>query len=567
VAGLAAVALLAGTAFTTSDVPPPRALDQLTAGGAPPAAPPPVPLRVLVVGDQLAASTQGTLVVADADGDDERRDGEGEAARPLEVTTAATADCGLALGGHVRLADGSVERDTARCGPARDSWVAAANEQRPDVVAVWAGLRDVADRRFEPDEPWRNPSDPALVDFLRGQVADLLDQLSASGAPVAVLTVPYVANAATPAPLPSPPVFPDSYRQALVELREARIRTDIPPPGFAENDPARIDQWNALLREVAASRGIPVVDVAAQLQGWPEGPADPERRAGGVGLTAIGGAELAPWLSAQLSGVGPVVPAAPTSPSLDPAAPLPEPPPVTPRRRVPAGRPVSAVVVGDSVGFNFGTGLDTWARRTAGLRPVNAGKLGCSVARGGTYRFLRELQTFPENCDWSVTFPRILDEQRPDVAVLVSGVWEVVDRRLPGEDRFRHIGDPGVDRYLLREWLSAVDVLGAGGATVVLVTYPHFEAGRDVGFSGLPESDPARVDRLNELIREVAALRPGVAQVLDFQAWLASQPGGELDPAKRDDGLHFRDSFLPTIGAWLGPQLISLGRTGSPTPG
>ena len=62
-------------------------------------------------------------------------------------------------------------------------------------------------------------------------------------------------------------------------------------------------------------------------------------------------------------------------------------------------------------------------------------------------------------------------------------------------------------------------------------------------------------------------MRPGVATLVDFQDWLAAQPGGELDPLKREDGLHFRDEYAPTIGAWLGPQLVDLARTGVPAPG
>ena len=97
----------------------------------------------------------------------------------------------------------------------------------------------------------------------------------------------------------------------------------------------------------------------------------------------------------------------------------------------------------------------------------------------------------------------------------------------------------------------------------MLLTYPHFEAGRDQGYADLPESDPARVDRLNEIMAEAVALRPGVATLVDFQAWLAAQPGGELDPAKREDGLHFYDEYSPAIGEWLGPQLLELARNGT----
>ncbi len=57
-----------------------------------------------------------------------------------------------------------------------------------------------------------------------------------------------------------------------------------------------------------------------------------------------------------------------------------------------------------------------------------------------------------------------------------------------------------------------------------------------------------------------------MATLIDFQGWLAAQPGGELDPAKREDGLHFYDEFAPTIGAWLGPQVLDLARNGLPAP-
>ena len=220
------------------------------------------------------------------------------------------------------------------------------------------------------------------------------------------------------------------------------------------------------------------------------------------------------------------------------------------------------LVVGDSVAFNIGYGLSEWADGNPEIRVQSAGQLGCPVARGGQYRFLRDLESFGPDCDWAQLFPDWVASTDPEVAVLTSGIWEVVDRRLPGDDRFRNIGDAVVDRYLLAEMLSAIDTLAARGATVVLLTYPHFEAGRDQGYSDLPESDPARVDRLNEIMAEAVSLRPGVAVLVDFQAWLAAQPGGELDPAKRTDGLHFEDAFSVQIGQWLGPQLLELARSG-----
>ena len=97
---------------------------------------------------------------------------------------------------------------------------------------------------------------------------------------------------------------------------------------------------------------------------------------------------------------------------------------------------------------------------------------------------------------------------------------------------------------------------------MVLVTQPHIQPGLEQGFQGLPESDPARIDRLNELLRQAASLRPGVVQIVDLQGWLQQQPGGENDAGMRPDGIHFTDEFAPTVGQWLGPEIRRIAEGG-----
>jgi peptidoglycan/LPS O-acetylase OafA/YrhL/lysophospholipase L1-like esterase len=544
----AAAVLLVSTFTLTSDLPGPSNLEVAAATTV---SVPPSPVRVLVIGDESAASWQS---------------GVGTEEIPLEVSVAPAPNCGVALGGWVRMSDGLVERDTDRCGSVEATWTAAVTQQRPDVVIVSSSIRDVADRRIERDTPWEAPGSAGLDDFLGTEVRELLDRLSDSGAAVLVATSAHL-NSTLPAPAPPASVLPpDQTRSSLMAAQEAEVREGVPAAGHAENDPARIDRWNQILRDAAAARGVDLLDVAALAAAWPAGEFDPERRAAdGVGFTEIGMAEISAALAPQLDA------ARPTTPSADPAAeiaanaPLPEPPPAAPRRTVAAGQVADVLVVGDSVAFNIGNGLVERARSDASMRVQSAGQLGCPIARGGQYRFLLDIDTFADRCDWAGMFPRFLDERDPEVVVLTSGIWEVVDRRLPGDDRFRSIGQPEIDRYLLREMLAAIDLLGSKGATVVLLTYPHFQAGRDQGYVDLPESDPARVDRLNAIMAEAAGLRPGVVSVVDFQGWLAARPGGEHDPAIREDGLHFYDSFGPVIAEWLAPQILELARTG-PAP-
>jgi hypothetical protein len=66
--------------------------------------------------------------------------------------------------------------------------------------------------------------------------------------------------------------------------------------------------------------------------------------------------------------------------------------------------------------------------------------------------------------------------------------------------------------------------------------------------------------RLNELVREAAALRPGVATVVDFGGWMSTQAGGGLDPSIRSDGVHLTEEFIGVTGDWLAPQVDALAR-------
>jgi hypothetical protein len=231
---------------------------------------------------------------------------------------------------------------------------------------------------------------------------------------------------------------------------------------------------------------------------------------------------------------------------------------VVPRAPVGSGQQADVLVVGDSVGLNLAFGLARTKVSGSPLNTSSGARLGCPVARGGTFRFLRDIESFPDGCDWAATYPQMVDKFDPDVVLLVTGIWEVVDRRLPGDDRYRHLGNPVSDRYLLSELLSAVDVLAARGATVVLPTYPHVAAGQGQGFVDQPESEPARVDRLNQIFGEVAAARPGAVRLLELQSWLSSLPGGELDPTRRTDGVHFTDEASKDVARWLSPQLYTI---------
>jgi hypothetical protein len=141
----------------------------------------------------------------------------------------------------------------------------------------------------------------------------------------------------------------------------------------------------------------------------------------------------------------------------------------------------------------------------------------------------------------------------------------VCDRQLPGDATWRHLGDPVLDDSYRRELRAAVDRLSADGTLVVWLTHPTIEV-RDPK-TGLappkpyPESDPARMARLNELIRELETARPGKVRVLDFAAYLRTLPAGEMDARYRPDGTHLSgEGSLRLAHDWLESEVLRLYR-------
>ncbi len=242
-------------------------------------------------------------------------------------------------------------------------------------------------------------------------------------------------------------------------------------------------------------------------------------------------------------------------------APMDHPPTGDPAGDLPAPPPPRIAMFGDSTALMTAVGLTSWMEKTGAA--VNAGGnswLGCGVGRGGERRaFPGDDSSAPDGCDdWETTWAAAIDEGSPDLAVVQVGPWEVADRRLPGDDEWRAPGDPTYDRYLLEEMVTATDVLSAGGAEVVWLTSPPVgpgTSGNEIERRG-DAADPARMQRVNELMTEAAERRPGTAHVLDLAGYVAST--GE-DVRLRPDGVHFGpETAEEVVRDWLGASLVEI---------
>jgi peptidoglycan/LPS O-acetylase OafA/YrhL len=227
----------------------------------------------------------------------------------------------------------------------------------------------------------------------------------------------------------------------------------------------------------------------------------------------------------------------------------------------PAGLPRLAVF-GDSTALRTAFGLPLWGIRTRRLSLVgDETVIGCGLAVDGTLDATGTPRPVLDECrDWPQRWRRQVADLDLDAAVIQIGPWDTADRRLPGERTWRHLGQPDYDAIVKDQIRTAVDVLSSSGAKVLWLTSPHVEMERAVvprPTRPAPSSDPARMDRLNALVREVAAERPDTVRVIDVAAHLRAGPGGEMDPAIRPDGVHVSEAAAVDLADWLAPELLA----------
>jgi hypothetical protein len=226
----------------------------------------------------------------------------------------------------------------------------------------------------------------------------------------------------------------------------------------------------------------------------------------------------------------------------------------TPPQLRPDGPVGRVLVVGDSVAFLTAQGL---ARIQVGhnLRVSNGGTPGCGVIRGG--ETLRDGEWMPESqfCQgWPSRWRSIVGARDPEVVVLLSGFWDVFDRRL-ADGTILEFGSDEADADIKQDLSEAMNILTAEGAHVIILTTPYFAPGEE---SQSPSArDESRVDHLNDILWDMEDEREGVS-VVDLNKLLT--PGGyrsEIDGVDvRGDGVHLTPAGQRYVAEWLAPYLV-----------
>lgn len=228
------------------------------------------------------------------------------------------------------------------------------------------------------------------------------------------------------------------------------------------------------------------------------------------------------------------------------------PSPPGPSRPRDANRPFTVSVFGDSIGW-------TWMHYlppTPGFAFLDHTVIGCSLVRGTPYRYIGQTLEQRSECDgWPIRWSRQVSQDQPDVALLVIGRWETVDR--VNEGQWTHIGDPTFDAYLNGELERALTIVGGTGVHVVVATVPYSRGGEKPDGRLYPEDQPDRVNLWNAMLRKTVSHHPNVA-ILDLNKKLC--PDGvytaKVDGIKvRSDGVHLTPEGVKWLTPWLEESL------------
>jgi peptidoglycan/LPS O-acetylase OafA/YrhL len=190
----------------------------------------------------------------------------------LSFTNYTTIGCGVARGGPYRYF-GDTLNQKPECDAWPSRWAQRINHDRPDVVLLIIGRWEIVDRMHE--GRWTHIGEPAYDSYLRGELGRALDILGSTGARVVFTTEPY-------------------------NRRGER------PDGslYPEDDPDRVDDWNALLRRVVLQRpNVRLLDLNKKLGpngGYTTKVDGIRMRSDGVHPTPEAVEWLTPWLTDAL---------------------------------------------------------------------------------------------------------------------------------------------------------------------------------------------------------------------------------------------------------------------------
>lgn len=220
-------------------------------------------LRVTLLGDSTA------LTLGDGLRDVPGRQG-------VAFYNAATLGCGVTTATPYRYMGEVNPYEHKKCRTWKARWRHRVSSRPADVVAILVGRWEVADQVV--NGTWTHVGTPLFDTYLRGELHKAVAAASSAGAAVAFLTAPYYSRGEQP-----------------------------DGSSWAEDDPARVDAFNRVLRSVAAQQPerVRVVEFGRRTAGggheYVSEVDGVVLRYDGVHFTAAAAQWIQPWLRQQLA--------------------------------------------------------------------------------------------------------------------------------------------------------------------------------------------------------------------------------------------------------------------------
>lgn len=219
-------------------------------------------------------------------------------------------------------------------------------------------------------------------------------------------------------------------------------------------------------------------------------------------------------------------------------------------------RPVRIVVAGDSTADATGAGLVRWAAAHPELAQVEVAAMpGCGFLRDGE-RKAGEWAPIPPECDdWlDRMLPRRVAELQPDVVVLMTTSWDLLDRRWDGSTVLTPLDDE-YGRRIETDYAAITDGMLTAGAGAVAWIRPPIP---NVWWmnQGTGQEDPARHAVANSVYERLADLRGGEVGMIPLDTWLI-EVGLDDDQTVRPDGVHWDPDAASRIAEdYLGERIV-----------
>ena len=224
------------------------------------------------------------------------------------------------------------------------------------------------------------------------------------------------------------------------------------------------------------------------------------------------------------------------------------------------GDALRVLVIGDSTAEVWALALDGVASRSGHVAVLHSAQApGCGLI-DGRVRF-RDGWEQSDNCGSKLLAAVDAGRNfRPDVVLLSVGYPDLADWQLPGDDQWRHLGDPVLDDAYRQDVRTALSRLASLGAPVLWldVADAHWVPEKTAVIPGHGDpstNDPDRSRRINELNREIVTSFPSV-RIAPFREQLARRRRTRRTTRRAVRGLPFEATRRRELAIyWLGDEL------------